>query len=74
MNVWRFDAEMFRACRDVKPSSRGELELPMAVRLAVKGFGARIRALPIDAPVLDLSHRADIPAVTARLQAVEVAL
>ncbi|HEV8495495.1 MAG TPA: sugar phosphate nucleotidyltransferase, partial [Gemmatimonadaceae bacterium] len=74
MNVWRFDAEMFRACRDVKPSSRGELELPMAVRLAVKVFGAQIRALPIDAPVLDLSHRADIPAVTARLQAVEVAL
>jgi Na+/proline symporter/dTDP-glucose pyrophosphorylase len=74
MNVWRFDAEIFRACRDVKPSSRGELELPMAVRLAVKVFGAQIRALPIDAPVLDLSHRADIPAVTARLQAVEVAL
>jgi hypothetical protein len=34
----------------------------------------RIRALPIDAPVLDLSHRADIPAVTERLRAVEVAL
>jgi len=74
MNVWRFNAEIFRACRDVKASPRGELELPMAVRLAVRVLGARIHALPIDAPVLDLSHRADIPAVTARLQAVEVAL
>jgi glucose-1-phosphate thymidylyltransferase len=74
MNVWRFNAEIFRACRDVKPSSRGELELPMAVRLAVQVLGARIRALPIDATVLDLSHRADIPVVAARLRAVEVAL
>jgi len=74
MNVWRFDADIFRACRDVQPSSRGELELPMAVRLAVRILGSRIRAFPIDAPVLDLSHRADIPAVAARLRAVEVAL
>jgi glucose-1-phosphate thymidylyltransferase len=74
MNVWRFDAQIFHACRDVKPSLRGELELPMAVRLAVRVLGMRIRALPIDAAVLDLSHRADIPAVAARLRAVEVAL
>jgi solute:Na+ symporter, SSS family len=74
MNVWRFDAGIFRACREVQPSSRGELELPNAVRLAVRVVGARIRALPTDAPVLDLSHRADIPAVTARLRALEVAL
>jgi len=74
MNVWRFDAEIFRACREVRPSPRGELELPMAVRLAARVLGMRIRALPIDAPVLDLSHRADIPAVAARLRAVEVAL
>jgi glutamate/tyrosine decarboxylase-like PLP-dependent enzyme len=46
----------------------------MAVRLAVRVLGMRIRALPIDAAVLDLSHRADIPAVAARLRAVEVAL
>jgi glucose-1-phosphate thymidylyltransferase len=74
MNLWRFDADIFRACRDVRPSPRGELELPMAVRLAIRVFGTRIRALPIDAPVLDLSHRADIPAVAARLRAVEVVL
>ena len=74
MNVWRFSAEIFRACRDVQPSARGELELPMAVALAVRVLGMRIRALPIDAPVLDLSHRADIPAVAARLTALKVEL
>jgi glucose-1-phosphate thymidylyltransferase len=74
MNVWRFNSDIFRACREVRPSPRGELELPMAVQLAVRVLGTRIRALPIDATVLDLSHRADIPAVAARLRAVEVAL
>jgi glucose-1-phosphate thymidylyltransferase len=74
MNVWRFNSDIFRACREVRPSPRGELELPMAVQLAVGVLGTRIRALPIDATVLDLSHRADIPAVAARLRAVEVTL
>ena len=74
MNVWRFSAEIFRACRDVQPSPRGELELPMAVALAVRVLGMRVRAIPIDAPVLDLSHRADIPAVAARLDAIRVQL
>ena len=74
MNVWRFNADIFRACREVPPSPRGELELPMAVALAVRVLGMRIRALPIDAPVLDLSHRADVPAVAGRLDAIEVEL
>jgi len=74
MNVWRFGAEIFRACREVPPSPRGELELPMAVALAVRTLGMRIRALPIEAGVLDLSHRADVPAVAARLDALEVEL
>jgi SSS family solute:Na+ symporter len=74
MNAWRFNAEIFRACRDVQPSPRGELELPMAVALAVRVLGMRIRALPTDASVLDLSHRADVPAVAARLNAVKVEL
>ena len=74
MNVWRFNAEIFRACRDVQPSPRGELELPMAVALAVGVLGMRIRALPIDAPVLDLSNRADIPAVAERLNALRIEL
>jgi glucose-1-phosphate thymidylyltransferase len=74
MNVWRFDQRIFAACRDVSPSPRGELELPNAVRLGVRDMGLRIRAIPIDAPVLDLSHRADIPFVTERLAQIEVRL
>jgi hypothetical protein len=30
--------------------------------------------LPVDAPVLDLSHRADIPAVASRLEGMKVRL
>jgi glucose-1-phosphate thymidylyltransferase len=74
MNVWRFDSTIFRACRAVRPSSRGELELPLAVRLAVREMGMRIRAWPIDAGVLDLSHRTDVPAVTERLRAAGVSI
>jgi glucose-1-phosphate thymidylyltransferase len=74
MNVWRFDATIFRACREVPRSTRGEFELPLAVRHAIRAHGARIRALPIDATVLDLSHRGDIPVVEARLRGIEVRL
>jgi glucose-1-phosphate thymidylyltransferase len=74
MNVWRFDERIFDACRGLSPSPRGELELPNAVRRGVREMGLRIRAIPIDAPVLDLSHRADVPFVTERLARVDVRL
>ncbi len=74
MNVWRFDARFFDACRGLAPSPRGELELPNAVRRGIREMGMKIRALPIDAPVLDLSHRADVPSVSARLARVPVRL
>jgi glucose-1-phosphate thymidylyltransferase len=67
MNCWRFDADIFRACRMVEPSPRGEVELPNAVRFAVRTLGARYRAIPADSGVLDLSRRADIPEVERRL-------
>jgi len=74
MNVWRFDERIFDACRGLSPSPRGELELPNAVRRGIREMGLRIRAIPIDAPVLDLSHRADVPFVTDQLAGVEVRL
>jgi dTDP-glucose pyrophosphorylase len=74
MNVWRLDGRIFDACRGLQPSARGELELPNAVRRAVREQGLRIRALPIVASVLDLSHRADVPFVSRRLSNVEVRL
>ena len=66
MNCWRFDARIFDACRDVPRSSRGELELPEAVGLAVRR-GVRFRAVPARGPVLDLSRRADAADVERRL-------
>jgi glucose-1-phosphate thymidylyltransferase len=70
MNVWRFDARIFSACRDVPRSARGEYELPEAVALALRR-GVRFRALPAGGPVLDLSARADAIDVERRLHGVE---
>lgn len=66
MNLWRFDARIFGACRDVAPSPRGEWELPSAVRLAV-ARGVRVDVLPALGPVLDLSRRGDVADVARRL-------
>lgn len=71
MNIWRFDANIFAACRDVPRSPRGEHELPLAVELAV-GRGMQLHAVPAHAGVLDLSNRGDIADVARRLGAVEI--
>jgi glucose-1-phosphate thymidylyltransferase len=70
MNIWRFDAGIFAACRDVARSSRGEFELPQAVQLAITR-GAPIRAVTMAAAVLDLSRRDDVAGVASRLGALE---
>ncbi len=74
MNCWRFTSEIFRACRDVPPSPRNELELPAAVQYAIDVLGMRVRVIHADAQVLDLSHRADIPIVINRLRGVPLTL
>ena len=74
MNCWLFAPAIFEACRRVAPSPRGELELPHAVQWLIDERGARFAVLPAHEPVLDLSSRADIPAVAARLAGVEVRL
>ena len=74
MNVWLFTPAIFEACRRVTPSARGELELPNAVQWAIDHVDMKILAIPVEAPVLDLSHRADIPAVAARLEGTDVRL
>jgi glucose-1-phosphate thymidylyltransferase len=74
MNCWLFTKEIFDACRRVPLSARGELELPKAVELAIREQGMRVRAVRVDAPVLDMSSRGDIASVAARLENVEVAL
>lgn len=66
MTCWRFDRSIFDACRRVSPSPRGELELPDAVALDMER-GTRFRVVPVAAGVLDISSRADIPALERRL-------
>jgi glucose-1-phosphate thymidylyltransferase len=70
MNIWRLDATIFAACRDVPASTRGEFELPQAVQLAITR-GATFRAVPMSAGVLDLSRRGDVAAVAERLAALD---
>ena len=71
MNLWRFSPSIFQACRRVKPSPRGELELPQAVDLLVGKLGGRLRVIRCRTGVLDLSHRSDIAAVVERLRGFE---
>jgi glucose-1-phosphate thymidylyltransferase len=74
MNLWALGPPIFEACRMVSPSPRGELELPAAVNLAIDRLGERLSAPQFRLPVLDLSTRADIAAVQARLAGIEVDL
>jgi dTDP-glucose pyrophosphorylase len=73
MNLWRFDARIFEACRDVPLSPRGERELPQAVSLAAAS-GVRFDVFPARGPVLDLSTRADIATVARQLAHAPVSL
>lgn len=71
MNAWVFTPVIYDACRRVKPSARGELELQDAVRIAIDELGERIDVVPVAAGVLDLSSRGDIASVRERLAGVE---
>ena len=74
MNVWAFTREIFDACRRVKPSARGELELPDAVRILMKELGQKIQVIPFKAPVLDLGTRGDVASVEVALRNVRPVL
>ena len=71
MNCWRFDRTIFDACRRIEPSPRGEVELPNAVRYAIRTLGCRFRAVTVEQGVLDLSTRSDIPDVERRLSGID---
>ncbi|MFH1268059.1 MAG: sugar phosphate nucleotidyltransferase [Planctomycetota bacterium] len=74
MNCWRFGPSIFEACRNIKPSKRGELELPDAVQYAIEKLGETFHAVLVRAAVLDLTSRKDVAAVAKRLAHVEVKL
>ncbi len=67
MNLWAITPALVDACARVPRSSRGEYELPQAIRLSLSE-GVVVRVVESTAAVLDLSHRHDIANVTARLR------
>ncbi|KPK76999.1 MAG: hypothetical protein AMJ79_04780 [Phycisphaerae bacterium SM23_30] len=74
MNCWRFTPEIFPACRSILPSARGEWELPDAVQYVIEQMHLPFRVLTFKKPVLDMSCRADVPAIKAKLTGTEVNL
>lgn len=74
MNLWALPPEIYDACRQIQPSSRGELELPDAVRYAIRQRNALFRVFPIAEGVLDLSSRGDVAAVGQALAPLTVRL
>lgn len=74
MNCWRFTPAIYAACRAIKPSVRGELEITDAVQHAAEQPGERFTALPCNKPVLDLSFREDISPVARLLSGKNVNL
>ncbi|NLF68171.1 MAG: NTP transferase domain-containing protein [Candidatus Anammoximicrobium sp.] len=74
MNCWRFGPAIFRACRSIPRSPRGEYEIVAAVQYAIDVLGERFHAIRMQAPVLDLTSRGDIGPVAARLVGMEIRL
>jgi len=74
MNLWAFTPEIFEACRRVTPSARGELELPDAVRIAMRDVGMQCQVVPVMKPALDLASRGDVAAVAEALKNAPVRL
>ncbi len=74
LNCWSFTSQIFRACREVPRSTRGEFELPQAVQLAIDQYSMRMHVVRSHAAVLDMSSRSDIASMAERLRDVAVAL
>jgi glucose-1-phosphate thymidylyltransferase len=67
MNAWLFSPKIFTACRNIKPSRRGEFELADAVNFAIENLGEKFKAVFSSEGVLDLSSRADVESIGERL-------
>ena len=74
LNCWLFDPGIFRYCREIQLSPRGELELPRAVQLAIDKYEAKFKVVAMSLPVLDMSSRGDISKVEERLRGTDVSL
>jgi dTDP-glucose pyrophosphorylase len=74
MNCWRIGPSIFKACRAIKPSARGEYEIPDAVQHVINVIGENFAAVKICEPVLDMTCRGDIASVAALLAGTKVNL
>ncbi len=74
MNCWRFGPSIFEACRSIKPSARGEYEIPDAVEYVMHVLGEPFAAVQVRAPVLDMTSRGDIASVAKILTGTKVSL
>jgi glucose-1-phosphate thymidylyltransferase len=74
LNCFLFTKPIFRACREVPVSARGEFELPQAIHYAIDQGWMRFKVVRIARPVLDMSSRGDIHSVQSILRDVNVNL
>jgi dTDP-glucose pyrophosphorylase len=71
MNLWSFTPRIFEACAQVQRSSRGELEIQDAVRIAIAELGERFHVVRSHEGILDLSSRTDIEHVAKHLSQID---
>ncbi|MBT4138277.1 MAG: nucleotidyltransferase family protein [Candidatus Latescibacteria bacterium] len=74
MNCWRFDKDIFVACRNIKPSVRGELEMADAVQYLIDKRDKSFYVETVSLPVLDMTSRLDIVSVTKHLSEISASL
>ena len=68
VDISYFDSEIFRACREIQPSSRGELELQLAVHGFLRADASFCHSVST-APLQDTEHSTvRLPAVACRLK------
>jgi glucose-1-phosphate thymidylyltransferase len=74
MNCWRFTPAIFGACRNVRPSPRGEFEVTDAVQYVIDVLREPFHAVTIRAAVLDLTSRKDVATIKPKLAGIKVEL
>jgi glucose-1-phosphate thymidylyltransferase len=68
MNCWRFNSTIFRSCRNIPLSARGELEIPSAVMHSIEHQGCSYQVIACNGQLLDLSCQEDIRSVEVALR------
>ena len=69
MNLWRFTPHIFQACERIEPHPiRGEYEITSAIQLLVDERMVPVKVIPVEAGVLDLTYKSDIPSIEEKLE------